>query len=101
VLERVAPILKMVAAAAATDPGIADLWPNQEDPRLSVQAAAATSLLGKPGARPGVSVEHAADILFGLLSPELYLLLVSERGWSPKQWEVWTYQTLLPQLCAG
>jgi AcrR family transcriptional regulator len=101
VLERVAPIMKMVEAAAATDPGIADLWPNQEDPRLTVQTAAATSLLTKPGARPGVSVEHAADVLFGLLSPEVYLVLVSQRGWSPKQWEKWTQETLLPQLCAG
>jgi AcrR family transcriptional regulator len=101
VLERVAPIMKMVEAAAATDAAIADLWPNQEDPRLTVQTAAATSLLGKPGARSRVTVQHAADILFGLLSPELYLLLVSERGWSPRQWEKWAHDTLLPQLCAA
>ena len=99
VLERVAPIMKMVEAAAATDPGIADLWPNQEDPRLTVQTTVATSLVGKPGARADITVERAADILFGLLSPELYLLLVSDRQWSPADWETWTYQTLLPQLC--
>jgi AcrR family transcriptional regulator len=101
VLERVAPIMKMVEAAAATDAAIADLWPTKEDPRLTVQTAAATSLLSKPGARSRVTVQHAADILFGLLSPELYLLLVSERGWSPRQWEKWAHDTLLPQLCAA
>ena len=99
VLERVAPIMKMVEAAGATDPGIAELWPSTEDPRLVVQTAAATSLLGKPGARPGVTVDHAADVLFGLLSPEIYLLLVGERKWTSKQWADWTHQTLLTQLC--
>ena len=98
-LERVAPIMKMVEAAAATDPAITDLWPNQEDPRLTVQTATATSLVGKPGARTDLTVERAADILFGLLSPELFLLLVSDRRWSPADWETWTYQTLLSQLC--
>jgi AcrR family transcriptional regulator len=99
VLERVAPIMKVLEAAAATDPGIAALWPNQEDPRLTVQTAAATSLLGKPGARSDLTVDRAADILFGLLSPELYLLLVTNRRWSPADWETWTRQTLETQLC--
>lgn len=98
VLERVAPIIKMLEAAATTDPTIAVLWPSQEDPRLVVQTAAATSLLSKPGARGGLSVEHAADVLFGLLSPELYLLLVGERQWSAADWENWTYRTLEFQL---
>jgi AcrR family transcriptional regulator len=100
VLERVAPIMKMVGAAAATDPGIAELWPNERDPRLTVQTAAAESLLAKPGARRDVTVEHAADVLFGLLSPEVYLLFVSERGWTPQQWQAWTHDTLRPQLCS-
>jgi AcrR family transcriptional regulator len=100
VLERVAPIMKMLTAAASTDPAIGDLWPDQqEDPRLTVQTAAATSLMSKPGARQDVTVEHAADVLFGLLSPELYLLLVDEREWTPVGWEKWTFETLLPQLC--
>jgi hypothetical protein len=101
VLERVAPIMKMVGAAAATDPGIAELWPDEQDPRLTVQTAAAKSLLAKPGARPDVTVEQAADVLFGLLSPEVYLLFVNERGWTPRQWQTWTHETLRTQLCAS
>lgn len=101
VLERVAPIMKMVEAAAATDSGIADLWPDERDPRLTVQKTAAKSLLTKPGARPDVTVEHAADVLFGLLSPEVYLLFVSQRGWAPAQWQTWTHSTLHPQLCVA
>jgi AcrR family transcriptional regulator len=98
VLERVAPIMKVLEAAGGTDPELAGLWPG-EDPRLTVQTAAATSMLDKPGARSGLSVAEAADILFCLLSPELYLLFVADRQWSPADWEIWTRQTLETQLC--
>jgi AcrR family transcriptional regulator len=99
VLGRVAPIMKVLEAAAAADPAIGALWPSGEDPRLTVLTVAATSLLSKPGARSNLTVERAADILFGLLSPELYLLLVAARGWSPAEWETWILDTLEPQLC--
>ncbi|MCK2215600.1 TetR/AcrR family transcriptional regulator [Actinomadura sp. ATCC 31491] len=99
VLARVAPIMPVIAAAAATDPQIAAQWPAGPDPRHTVQRAAAEALAGKPGLRPDVPVDLAADLLFGLLSPELYLLLVRDRGWPPRQWEEWAYTTLAAQLC--
>jgi hypothetical protein len=34
-----------------------------------------------------VAAEFVADILFATLSPEFYLLLVRERGWSAERWE--------------
>lgn len=98
VLDRVAPIMRMVELAAASDPEIAGLWPNA-DPRYTVLSAAARSLVGKPGARPGVSAADAADVLYGILSPELYLLLVRDRGWPPKRYERWALDTLHTQLC--
>ncbi|MFC4008089.1 TetR/AcrR family transcriptional regulator [Nonomuraea purpurea] len=98
VLGRVARIVKVLDTAVATDPEVAALWPSGVDPRYTVQRSAAESLMGKPGARPGVSVEFAADVLFGLLSPETYLLFVEERGWSPHQWEEWVHRTLTADL---
>lgn len=100
ILERVASITKMVATATATDAEVAQLWPHGEDPRFEVHTVAAKALVAKPGARAGVAAEYAADLLFALLSPELYLLFVRDRGWSPEQWEQWTYDTLRPQLCS-
>ncbi|GGT92314.1 TetR/AcrR family transcriptional regulator [Actinomadura citrea] len=99
ILGRVAPIVPMIAAAGATDPQIAAQWPDGPDPRYTVQRAAAEALVGKPDARPGVSAAMAADVLFGLLSPQLYLLFVQDRGWSPDAWEEWAYTTLAAQLC--
>lgn len=101
--DRIAPITQMVATATAADPEVAALWrwPLGENPRYVVHAAAAKALVGKPGAREGVSAEQAADLLFAMLSPEMYLLLVRDRGWTPERWEQWTYETLRPQLCSG
>ncbi|GII81110.1 hypothetical protein Sru01_60920 [Sphaerisporangium rufum] len=62
--------------------------------------AAAEALVRKPDIRPGLPVEMAADLLFGLLSPELYLIFVRDRGWSPDTWEQWARATLTSQLCA-
>jgi AcrR family transcriptional regulator len=100
VLERVAPITQMVTAAAATDVEVAELWPHGDTPRLEVHTAAAQALVTKPGTREGLTAEHAADLLYALLSPQLYLLLVRDRAWTPDQWEQWTYDTLRPHLCS-
>lgn len=99
ILQRVAPIMDVVRAAGAQDPSLAGMWQQDSDPRLEVHTAAARSLVAKPGTRAGLSVEHAADLLFALLSPELYLLFVRDRGWTPKRWEQWAYDTLHAQIC--
>ncbi|MEV0664508.1 TetR/AcrR family transcriptional regulator [Actinomadura luteofluorescens] len=99
ILGRVAPIMSMIAAAGAADPQIAAQWPDVPDPRYTVQLAAAEALVAKSGARPGVSAATAADLLFGLLSPQLYLLFVRDRGWTPDAWEEWAHATLAAQLC--
>ncbi|GAA2432202.1 TetR/AcrR family transcriptional regulator [Actinomadura vinacea] len=99
ILGRIAPIMPVIAAAAATDPEIAAQWPDGPDPRHTVQHAAAEALARKPDAHPDVSVTMAADLLFGLLSPQLYLVFVHDRGWSPDTWEEWACTTLTTQLC--
>ncbi|WP_238018816.1 TetR/AcrR family transcriptional regulator [Dactylosporangium sp. AC04546] len=100
VLQRVAPIMDVLRAAAAQDPSLAGMWPQDGDPRLEVHTVAARSLVAKPGAKADLSVEHAADLLFGLLSPELYLLFVRDRDWLQDRWGQWVYDTLYAQLCA-
>ena len=98
VLARVAPITKVLETAVAMDPEVAAEWPQTVDPRYVVQRAAAESLMAKPGARPDLSPESAADVLYGILSPELYLLLAGKRGWPPERWEEWARETLAAQL---
>lgn len=98
VLGRVAEIVEVLAAAAAMDPEVAAMWEHDVDPRFVVQQTAAKALMAKPGARADVPVEQAADVLFALLGPELYLVLVRDRGWAPERWEQWVFDILRPQL---
>jgi AcrR family transcriptional regulator len=100
ILGRVAPIAEMLRTAATVDEAIIELWPHEPDLRYTVHAAAAESLVRKPDAAPEISADHAADVLFGLLSPELYLLFVRDRGWEPARWEEWAFKTLRSQLCS-
>ena len=100
-LERVATITEMLRAAAGTDPEIRDLWPAESDPRYTVISTAVESLMGKPGARAGIPVAEATDVVYALLSPELFLVLTRDREWSPTSWERWVYDTLAAQLVTG
>ncbi|MFF3346600.1 TetR/AcrR family transcriptional regulator [Streptomyces sp. NPDC002779] len=97
-LERVAAIDEMVRAAAATNPEIRELWPQRTNPRYTVISTAARALTEKPGARPALSATEVADIVYALLSPELFLVLTRDRAWPPDKWERWAYDTLCSQL---
>ncbi|GAA2755854.1 TetR/AcrR family transcriptional regulator [Actinopolymorpha rutila] len=99
ILDRVAPITEMVRTAALTNPDLLDLWERDANPRHVVQTAAAQALASKPDAVSDLSVAEIADRLYGVLSPELYLLLVRDRGWEPGDWESWALDTLRHQLC--
>lgn len=100
-LERVAAINEMVRAATATNPEIRELWPDQTDPRYTVISIAAKSLTGKLGANTALTDEEAADIIYALLSPEIFLVLTRDRAWPPDKWERWAYDTLRSQLLAA
>jgi hypothetical protein len=54
----------------------------------------ARELSAKGGLRPGMTVEEATDVIFGLLSVELHELLTTGRGWSNEHWERWINEML-------
>jgi hypothetical protein len=56
------------------------------------------SLDSKRALGPGLDVTRAADILWTLNHPDLWQLLVRERGWTPEQWELWFADTACSQL---
>jgi AcrR family transcriptional regulator len=98
ILERFAPLAEVMRTAATIEPEISGLWNHDADPRYTVYATAARALVAKPGVRTGLSAEEAADVLFALLSPELYLIVVRDRGWPPERWAEWALQLLRTQL---
>jgi len=50
--------------------------------------------------RPGLRERDAADLIHALMSPELYRLLVVDRGWTPQRYQQWLATTLADQLLA-
>ena len=57
--------------------------------------------LARAGAlRPKLRERDAGDIIHALMSPEVYRLLVVDRGWPPERYEKWLTETLVDQLLA-
>jgi AcrR family transcriptional regulator len=81
VAPRVAPLL-LVLREARADPDAAALYEALDASRLARMDANAAALARAGRLRPGVSRQHARDVLWLSTSPELYELLVDQRGWT-------------------
>ena len=96
-LARVAPLWDVIRSASALPEVRRLLDENRRrrraDQRHVVRALAATGQL-----RPDLDVGHAADVLYGLMNEDVYLLLTADCGWSRKRFATWATQTLLDQL---
>jgi hypothetical protein len=68
--------------AGDTDPAVAQLWRGNQDQRRALQRQLMIALRRKGGLRPGTRLGQAVDIGYAPLGPELFHLLVTERGWS-------------------
>lgn len=94
ILERRSAVDAVVRAAAASDPEIAELWDDLRRQRREGQGNLLMLVAGAEGVRPDLGVEEAGDILFAILSPEIFLTLVEERGWTPERYEAWTVEMI-------
>lgn len=95
---RVGPIYRVLVAAAGADRGAAALFDQLSQQRQEGQRNVARSLARNAALRPGLSERDAADIIHALVSPELYGLLIFDRGWKPTRYERWLTDTLAAQL---
>jgi AcrR family transcriptional regulator len=98
VLSRVGPVHRVLAEAARSDEDAAALLAEITRQRHEGQRRIARSL-GRSGAlRTGLRERDAADVVHALASPEVYELLVAERGWTGARYEEWLRSTLALQL---
>jgi AcrR family transcriptional regulator len=95
---RVAALAEVIRGAAPIDEDIAALWARIGSEYHANQRGIVESIAGKKALRHGPDVERAADILWTLNHPNLWQLLVRERGWSPEQYERWCADTACSQL---
>lgn len=98
--ERVAPIYRILVSAAGNDPDAAALLDELTRQRQQGQRVIARSLARAGALRPELRERDAADIIHGLLSPEMYRLLAVDRGWKRERYAQWLTQILVDQLLA-
>jgi hypothetical protein len=58
------------------------------------------SLHDKGALRRGLGVDRGADVLWTLNHPDVWHLLVGERGWTPEEFERWFAAAVREQLLA-
>lgn len=95
---RSVPVQLLVRAAAATDPGAAEVWQQMQAERLRGMTVFAGELHEDGHLRPDLSVEEARDVLWAHNSAELYDLFVIQRGWAPDRYGRWVADALIGAL---
>lgn len=86
---RLAPLFRVLQAAAPLDPNLKALWQEISQRRAANMRLLAKELAATGRLRVGLSVSAVADIIWSTNSPEFYLLLVDQRGWSEEEFERW------------
>jgi AcrR family transcriptional regulator len=95
---RAAPVYQILVSAAEADPEAATLLAEYTRQRHDGQRQIARSLARSGELRAELRARDAEDIIHALMSPEIYRLLVVERGWAPEQYTTWLSGTLIDQL---
>ena len=98
VKERIGSILRTIRSAAAIEPGADALWRLIQSDFHANQRVLVAAIAERGGLRPGLDVERATDVLWTLNHPDVWLLLVGERGWTPEAFEAWFAEVCCAQL---
>jgi TetR/AcrR family transcriptional regulator, regulator of autoinduction and epiphytic fitness len=93
ITERIAPIVRVAAEAAASDPELAAMMEAVKAARRKEMTAAARLLAGPDGLR--IADEEAAATLYVLYSPQVADMLIGDYGWSPQRYEKWLARMIL------
>jgi AcrR family transcriptional regulator len=96
IMHRASALNAVAAAAAPTDPELAEVYRSRENLRVDNYRDFVNGLALPAGANPG----RAADILITMLSPQFYLALRTERGWPHEEIVDWM-ATTIPRLMLG
>jgi AcrR family transcriptional regulator len=91
-------IYPILVSAAGSDARAAGLLADYTRRRQDGQGGFAGSLARMGALRARIRERDAADIIHAIASPEVYRLLITDRGWSPERYEEWLTVTLANQL---
>jgi len=98
VKERAADLMEVIRTAAPADPDIAILWDRIQTNFRDLLRPIVESLRSDGVLRPGLDVDEATDVLWALVHPDIWQLLVKQRGWSVDRYEQWCLDAVRAQL---
>ncbi len=97
---RIGALGDVIRSASPLDPDIAALWERINSNYHENQQRIVKKLHEKGALKPELDVVTATDILWTINHPTVWHLLVTERGWTPDQYERWTGDAACKQLLA-
>jgi AcrR family transcriptional regulator len=95
---RTGDVYRVLTGAAGSDPAAAELLGEIKQQRDQGQGRIARALSRAGVLKEGLRERDAADLIHALMAPEVYVLLVGDRGWTPERYEQWLATTLTQQL---
>lgn len=95
-----APVSEILVDAARTEPEIQRVLKRLNAQRLAHMALAAEQIRANGPFRSNMDTASARDIIWALTSPELFLLLTRDRGWSKEAYAQWLSDMLMHALLA-
>jgi hypothetical protein len=87
IVERVAPLMRVVRGATGTDPAPAAQWDTNQRQTRSACGLLVGLLADRRVLRPGLNVDQAVDIAFVIGNVETYLQFSDVCGWTLDEWE--------------
>jgi AcrR family transcriptional regulator len=100
ILARVAPLYDVMRSASAL-PEVGRLLADNRRRRRADQRHLVRSLAATGQLRRDLDAELAADVVYGLVNEDVFLLLTADCRWSRKRYVAWLTETLLEQLVGG
>jgi AcrR family transcriptional regulator len=91
---------EVMRGAGVVAPELARLQQQREQLRYQKEKGMITFLRDSGRLRRGLSQKAAHDLLWMLTGGDVYRMLVSERGWTPQQYQDWLADTLVRSLLA-
>ena len=98
---RIGGLYQVLAGAAGSDPEMAKLYRKQQLARYKDQQRLARSLARKGALKEGLPEATATDIMWAIANPNTHYALISERRWTPGQYEQWLAHLLTCALLAS
>jgi AcrR family transcriptional regulator len=97
-MHRAGALQHVLATSAVVDLEAAQMLEITREQRRQGQGRIVRDLSRRKTLRRGLTQKAAADIVYTVMSPEVYRILTVERGWSEDDYETWLARTLHTQL---